>query len=57
MTAIDLSNAFNRVAKYTDNPSNWGNASDEAKLLGGFYKDDEGLIYNDPQSAETNLYW
>ncbi len=57
ITAIDLSNAFNRVAKITNTDQAWEDASDETKLLGGFYKDSEGMINGDPNSFDTNLIW
>lgn len=57
ITAIDLSNAFNRVAKITDTTQSWATAGDETKLLGGFYKDADGMIDGDPDSIDTNLIW
>lgn len=57
IVAIDLSNAFNRVAKITDTSQDWSTASDETKLLGGFYKDSEGMINSDPSSIDLNLIW
>lgn len=57
ITAIDLSNAFNRVAKITDTDQSWATAGDETKLMGGFYKDADGMIDGDPESVETNLIW
>lgn len=57
ITAIDLSNAFNRVAKITDTTQSWTTASNETKLLGGFYKGTDGMINGDTESIDTNLIW
>lgn len=57
ITAIDLSNAFNRVAKITDSIQSWSTASDDTRLLGGFYKGIDGIIDGDLDSIETNLIW
>lgn len=57
INAIDLSAAFNRCAKYTDSEANWNAASDDERLLGGFYKGEDSLIDNDSESHDVNLYW
>jgi hypothetical protein len=57
ITAIDLSNAFNRVAKISNTTTTYGNSNDETKLQSGFYTDENGLIDNDENSFYTNLIW
>lgn len=54
--AVDLSNAFNRVASITgpDHPV-YSDSSDEQKLFGGYFTDQYGLIGDD--EVQTNLIW
>lgn len=57
ITAIDLSNAFNRVAKISNTETTYENSNDETKLHSGYLTDEFGLIDNDEQSFYTNLIW
>lgn len=57
VTCIDLSNAFNRVAKITDNTLSFDESNDETRLLGGYYTDSNGSINNNPESFNINLIW
>lgn len=57
ITAIDLSNAFNRVAKISNTITNYSNSNDETRLHSGFYTDENGLIDNLEESFYTNLIW
>lgn len=57
ITAIDLSNAFNRVAKISDTTTSYTDSSDEIRLRSGYYTDENGLINNEENSFYTNLIW
>ncbi len=57
ITAIDLSNAFNRVAKISDTTTTYANSNDETRLQSGYYTDENGLIDNSENSFYTNLIW
>lgn len=57
ITCIDLSAAFNRCAKISSFTNDYDSSSDEQKLIGGFYKDQWGLIGDDPETFYTNLIW
>jgi hypothetical protein len=55
--AVDLSNAFNRVAAWNSYTADRSSASDTELLFGGYWTDDYGLIDNNADSYGTNLYW
>ncbi len=57
ITAIDLSNSFNRTAKISDTIETYANSNDETKLMSGYYTDDNGLIDNDELSFYSNKIW
>lgn len=57
ITCIDLSAAFNRCAKISNLTLDYSSATDSDKLIGGFYKDEFGLIGNDVETFYTNLIW
>jgi hypothetical protein len=57
ITAIDLSNAFNRVAFISDTTTTWANSNEQTQLYSGFITDDNGLIDNDESSFGTNLIY
>lgn len=52
--AIDLSNAFNRVAKISNTSTNYSNSNDETRLQSGYYTDDNGVLIDD---NSTNKIW
>jgi hypothetical protein len=55
--AVDLSSAFNRVGNISDFETDWADADDDERVVGGFITDDYGLIDDDPESFGTNLIW
>lgn len=55
--AVDLSNAMNKIAKYSNITTNWDTSDSDTKILSGFYTDQYGLINMDENSSETNLIW
>lgn len=57
ITAVDLSNAFNRIALITDNIKNYSESSEDTRALAGFITDQYGLIDNEPETFNTNLIW
>lgn len=57
VVCVDLSNAFNRIAKICDSTLDYANSNDETRLIAGFYCDDNGSIDDDPNSFNTNLIW
>ncbi len=57
VVCIDLSNAFNRVAKITDSVLRFQDANDETRLIAGYISDAEGSIDNLPESYNVNLIW
>lgn len=57
ITAIDLSNSFNRTAKISNTIETYANSNDETKLMSGYYTDDNGLIDNDELSFYSNKIW
>lgn len=57
LTLVDLSNSFNRIASITSETSTWQDSDEDARLYGGFYTDQYGLINSDPDSAGLNLIW
>lgn len=57
ITAVDLSNAFNRIALITDSNQSYINADEDTRGLAGYYTDQYGLIDNDSDSSNTNLIW
>jgi hypothetical protein len=57
LSMVDLSNAFNRVACFTNITTDWADTDEEGRIYGGFITDQYGLIDNDPDSFGTNLIW
>lgn len=55
--AVDLSNAFNRVAMITDSNADYENSNEETQLYGGYITDEYGMIDNDPVTFGSNLIW
>lgn len=56
--AVDLSNAFNRVACITSDASpDYANSGDERRLYAGFITDEYGMIDNDSDTFGSNVIW
>lgn len=55
--AVDLSNAFNRVALISDTSSSYVNSDEDTRIITGFYKDADGLIGSDEASFYSNCIW
>lgn len=55
--ATDLSNAFNRVASFTNETAEFGSAPEDARLYSGYFTDEYGLIGNSAGSHGINLFW
>lgn len=56
ITAVDLSNAFNRIAVISDATTSWADSTEDTRIRTGFITD-AGLIDNDEDSFNTNLIW
>lgn len=57
VSAVDLSNAFNRVAFISNADSSFANSDDDTRMNSGFFTDEFGLIDNEEDSFGTNLIW
>jgi hypothetical protein len=55
--AIDLSNAFNRVALISETQSTYADSDDDTRIITGYYKDSDGLIDSEESSFYTSLIW
>ena len=57
IVAVDLSNAFNRVALISDSTQSFSDADEDTRALAGFITDEYGLIGNDSETFGINLIW
>lgn len=55
--AVDLSNAFNRIALITNGTTDWVNSNEDLRIYTGYISDDDGMIDDDENSFYTNLIW
>lgn len=55
--AVDLSNAFNRVAICNTNTTSWVNSSEDIRVVSGFISDDDSMIADDEDSFWSNKIW
>lgn len=55
--AVDLSNAFNRVALISDTETTYALSDEDTRITSGFYKDENGLIDSDESSYFVSLIW
>ena len=57
ISAVDLSNAFNRIALITDTNNSYSDSNEDTRVLAGYITDQYGIIDNDPETFNTNLIW
>jgi len=55
--AVDLSNAFNRIAMISNTATTWAESTEDVRIYSGFITDSYGLIDSDETSFYTNLIW
>lgn len=55
--AVDLANAFNRIALVSNTTAAWVDANEEIRIRNGFISNDSGLINNSEDSFQVNLIW